>query len=174
MKKILLVLFAFAVFCGHALAADLDWTNMTDDEISAIIAAGQAELASRNPVSSDDVLHMTEGTVLLDQNGILVTLSGKIETMGSMMQLEVIIENNSSDPIYLNVTGSSINGWEVFGSGVADIGAGKKKKGDLMFILSDAEIERPDQIEELELTLSVANADTWNKIFDADTITLVP
>ena len=81
MKKILLVLSTFAVFCGNAFAADFDWTNMTDDEINAIIAAGQAELANRNPVSSDGVLHMTEETVLLDQNGILVTLSGKIETM---------------------------------------------------------------------------------------------
>lgn len=174
MKKIMIALLILAIFCTNAFAAELDWAGMTDEEIKAIIEAGQAELASRNPVLTDGVLHMTAGTVLLDQNDILVTLSGKIETMGAMMQLEVIIENNSSDPIYLNVTGSSINGWEVFGVGVADIGAGKKKKGDLMFTLSDAEIERPDQIEELELTLSVANADTWGKIFDADTLTLVP
>lgn len=174
MKKLLIVLLALTVFCSIASAADLDWANMTDDEITTIIAAGQAELASRNPAPADGVLHMTEGTVLVEQGGILVTLTGKIETMGTIMELEVIIENNSSEPIYLNVTGSTVNGWEVFGAGVADIGAGKKKKGDLMFNLDDAEIDRPDQIEEMELTLSVANADTWSKIFDTDTITLVP
>ena len=128
MKKLLIVLLVLTVFCSSAFAADLDWANMTDDEINAIIAAGQAELASRSPAPADGALHMTEGTVLVDQGGILVTLTGNIETMGTMMQLEVIIENNSSEPIYLNVTGSTINGWEVFGVGVADIGAGKKKK----------------------------------------------
>ena len=174
MKKSLIILLVLAFFCVNAFAADLDWSSMSDDEISAIIAAGQAELASRNPAPTGDALHMTKDTVLLDRDGILVTLTGKVETMGSLIQMEVIIENNSSDPIYLNVTGSSINGWEVFGAGVADIGAGKKKKGDLMFTLEDAEIDNPEQIEELELTLSVANADTWNTIFTADTLTLVP
>ena len=35
-------------------------------------------------------------------------------------------------------------------------------------------INSPSEIEELELTLSVANADTWSTIFNADTVTLVP
>ena len=90
------------------------------------------------------------------------------------MTLEVIVENNSAEPIFLNVHSSSINGWEVFGAGISDIGAGKKKKGDLMFTLDDAGISSPSEIEELELTLSVANADTWSTTFTTDTITLAP
>ena len=167
---------------AFACAEGLDYASMSDDELQAIISAATEELNSRNPseveASTDGALHMVEGTVLLDQNNITVTLTGNINAYGSddsaFMELEAIIENNSSDPIYVNVDGCSINGWEVFGAGISDIGSGKKKKGDFMFMISDAEITRPDQIEEMEISFSIANADNWNTIFKTDTITLVP
>ena len=173
MKKCIALVLMFTLMSAVALASELDWPSMSDDEIRAIIAEGQAELNKRTP-AADGALHIAEGTVLIDQGDILVTLTGNVDTMGSLMELEVIIENNSAEPIYVNVTGSSINGWEVFGAGVADIGAGKKKKGSLMFTLEDANINSPSEIEELELTLSVSNADTWSNIFTLEPITLVP
>lgn len=173
LRKIMAVVLVMALCASAALASEIDWAGMTDDEIRAIIAEAQAELAKRAPVA-EGTLPIADGTVLIDQGDILVTLTGKVETMGTLMELEVIVENNSDTPIYVNVTGSSINGWEVFGAGIADIGAGKKKKGDLMFTLDDASINSPSEIDELELTLSVADADSWNTIFTADTVTLVP
>ena len=173
MKKIAAMILVMALCASAAFAAEIDWASMTDDEIRAIIAEAQGELAKRAPVA-EGALPIAEGTVLIDQGGILVTLTGKVETMGTLMELEVIVENNSDTPIYVNVTRSSINGLELFGAGIADIGAGKKKKGDLMFTLEDASINSPSEIEELEMTLSVANADTWSTIFNADTVTLVP
>ena len=173
LRKIMTVVIVMVLCASSALASEIDWGSMTEDEIRAVIAEAQDELAKRAPVA-EGTLPIAEGTVLIDQGGILVTLTGKVETMGTLMELEVIVENNSNTPIYVNVTGSSINGWEVFGAGIADIGAGKKKKGDLMFTLDDASINSPSEIEELELTLSVADADSWSTIFTADTVTLVP
>ena len=173
MKKWIALILVFTMMSTVAFASELDWSSMTDDEIRAIITEAQEELAKRTP-AVEGALHIAEGTVLINQDNILVTLTGNVETMGSLMQLEVIIENNGTEPIYVNVTGSSINGWEVFGAGVADIGAGKKKKGDLMFTLEDADISSPSEVEELELTLSVANADTWNTMFTTEAMTLVP
>lgn len=173
MKKWIALILVFALMSTVALASENDWSSMTDDDIRAIIAEAQDELAKRTPIA-EGTLPIADGTVLINQNGILVTLTGKVETMGSIMKLEVIIENKGTEPIYVNVTGSSINGWEVFGAGVADIGAGKKKKGDLMFTLEDADISSPTEIEELELTLSVANADTWSTMFTTEAMVLVP
>jgi len=171
---ILLSVFSFA------MAENLDYSSMTDDELRTVISAATEELNSRQ--TSDDApdgaLHMVEGTILLNQNDITVTLTGNINSFGSsdsaFMELEAIVENNSSNPIYVNVDGSSINGWEVFGAGIADIGAGKKKKGTFSFMLSDAEISKPEDIEGLEVTFSVANADNWSTIFKADPIVLIP
>ncbi|MBR2700162.1 MAG: hypothetical protein IKE76_16400 [Clostridia bacterium] len=124
--------------------------------------------------SANNALQIAEGTVILDQEGVRVTLTGKVDTFGTMMMLEVIVENNRTEDIYVNVSGSSINGWDVFGVGIADISAGKKKKSDLSFNISDASIENPNQIENMEIQLSVANAKTWMTIFEADSIALVP
>lgn len=173
MKKLFSLVLILALCGSVALASDIDWGSMNDEEIKTIISEAQNELAKRNPVA-EGTLPIAEGTVLIDRDGILVTLTGKIETLGTLMELEVIVENNSAEPVYVNVSSSSINGWEVFGAGVADIGAGKKKKGDLMFTLDDANIGSPSEIEALELVLSVANADTWSTIFTADSVTLVP
>lgn len=173
MKKLIALLLALLFCACAASASEIDWSGMTDDEIKGIIAEAQAELSKRSP-AVEGALPIAEGTVLLDRDGILATLTGKVDTLGSLMTLEVIVENNSAEPIFLNVHSSSINGWEVFGAGISDIGAGKKKKGDLMFTLDDAGISSPSEIEELELTLSVANADTWSTTFTTDTITLAP
>lgn len=172
MKRIIALIFVL-LLCGSALAATIDWSAMSDDEIRAAISEANAELSKRVSATGG-ALRMSEGTVLINQQGVLVTLTGNVETMGSFMELEVIVENNSDEPIYVNVSSSSINGWEVFGSGIADIGVGKKKKGDLMFSMSDADINSPSQIEGLELTLSVANADTWRTTFTTEPLTLVP
>ena len=172
MKRLFALVLAMTLIGSSALALEIDWSTLSDDEIRTVIAEAQTELSSRAPLP-EGTLPIADGTVLLDQDGILVTLTGKVETMGTLMELEVIVENNSSKGIYVNVSSSSINGWEVFGAGIADIGAGKKKKGDLMFTLDDASISSPSEIEELELTLSVADADSWMTIFDADTVVLV-
>jgi len=182
MRKVItstLVLILVSLFI-FASAEGLDYTNLSDAELQAIISAATEELNSRHAsdTSTDGALHMVEGTVLLDQNNITVTLTGNIESYGSsesaFMELEAIVENNSSDPIYVNVDSSSINGWEVFGAGIADIGAGKKKKGTFTFMISDAEISKPEDIEELEVSFSISNVDNWNTIFRTDTVILVP
>ena len=47
MKK-LIALILVLLFCGSAMAATVDWSSMTDNEINAEIAAAQAELESRD------------------------------------------------------------------------------------------------------------------------------
>jgi len=44
----------------------------------------------------------------------------------------------------------------------------------LMFNLADASIDEPNQINNLEMKLTIAKAQNWMKIFDVGPITLVP
>ena len=46
MKRLIAMLLVL-MLCGSAMAATVDWSSMTDDEINAEIAAAQAELRSR-------------------------------------------------------------------------------------------------------------------------------
>ena len=47
MKKLLVILIVLLLACGSALASDIDWESMTDEEITAAIAEAQAVLDSR-------------------------------------------------------------------------------------------------------------------------------
>ena len=52
MKK-LIALVLVLLLCGSAMAATVDWSSMTDEEINAEIAAAQAELESRGAAPAD-------------------------------------------------------------------------------------------------------------------------
>ena len=54
MKK-LITLILVLLLCSSAMAATVDWSSMTDDEINAEIAAAQAELESRGIVAEEPV-----------------------------------------------------------------------------------------------------------------------
>ena len=48
MKKIVSMLVILALSCGFALAEGIDWASMTEEQISAALEAGQAELEARS------------------------------------------------------------------------------------------------------------------------------
>jgi len=54
MKK-LIALMLVLLLCSSAMAATVDWSSMTDDEINAEIAAAQAELESRGVAAEEPV-----------------------------------------------------------------------------------------------------------------------
>ena len=54
MKK-LITLILVLLLCSSAMAATVDWSSMTDDEITAEIAAAQAELESRGITAEEPV-----------------------------------------------------------------------------------------------------------------------
>ena len=58
MKK-LIALVLILMLCGSAMAATVDWSSMTDDEINSEIAAAQAELESRGVAPAEAAGYQT-------------------------------------------------------------------------------------------------------------------
>ena len=58
MKK-LIALILVLLLCGSAMAATVDWSSMTDEEINAEIAAAQAELESRGAAPAEAAGYQT-------------------------------------------------------------------------------------------------------------------
>ena len=170
MKKILaLVMVLVCVFCwSFACAEGLDFASMSDEQLQAIIDGAKAELSSRNGgVAADGVL--------IDQDGVKVYLTGKHEVWGYdsyYLDLEVVVENNSGKTVSILVDTASVNGWNVYGSGISDTGAGKKQKGSLEVCLTDAEISTYEEVEEIEFNFTIYDSDAWETISNVDTVTL--
>jgi len=170
MKKILaLVMVLVCIFCwGFASAEGLDFASMSDEQLQAIIDGAKAELSSRNGGAVAD-------GVLIDQDGVKVYLTGEYEVWGYdsfYLSLEAIIENNSDRGISVDFMSASINGWEVYGSGIYDTGSGKKQKGVFEFNLSDAGISTYEEVEEIEMNFYFFDSESYDTIKEFDPITL--
>lgn len=171
MKRIIATLLLIALFltANPTFAEGLDFASMNDEQLQAIIDGAKAELSNRNGNSSTS-------DVLIDQNGIKMYMTGNHEIWGSddyYYDMEVVVENNSDKPISIDFESASINGWEVYASGVYDTGAGKKQKGNLEFKISDADISSIEEIEEMELFFYIFDNESYNTLYKLDPITLV-
>lgn len=170
-KKVLAMAAALALLCTPCLADGLDYASMSDEELHAVVDGARNELASRE-------LTMAGDTVLLDQDGVKVYLTGEksISPFGSytFLRLETIVVNDSDVNASVSIESASVNGWEISGTGITKTSAGKKQKGDLSFDIAPSGAQSLEEIEDLEITLRLSDSDTFRFYGDPVTITLHP
>ena len=96
MKKIAAMIIMMALCASAAFAAEIDWASMTDDEIRAIIAEAQGELAKRAPIA-EDTLPIAEGTVLNN-------VSNRTVSSENVRRLVMLVLNDSLSVHAVNIT----------------------------------------------------------------------
>lgn len=172
MKRIFALCLALLMFIAipcEAFADLPDFAAMSDEELQELVNAARNELARR-------VMAAEENTVLYDQGGIQIYLTGKqyVEDYGdsSSLYLEVVIINDSDKNIGIMMASSSINGWEIYGWGTDGISAGKKKKAEFEFNASDADVFAIEEVEDLEMQMNIYDGDTYETISKLDPITV--
>ncbi len=163
MKKFISILLALILLGGLAMAEGIDYASMTDAELHAVLDGVRNELAKRDLKAGDKVL-------LFEQNGVSVYLTGEyhVDSWGEgkqVLQLEAIVVNESESKISVYIDTVSVNGWEVYGGCIIDINPGKKKKGDFEIRLYDADITSYEEIEDIEFTFDISDADAYKTIF---------
>ena len=189
MKKVISVLLTLMMFCmsGLAFADDAatttdtaatdamgesvvanDLSKFSDDDLRAALSAIRNELTRRSLVTD-------EKTVIFDQDGIQVYLTGEYEVWGSdtkYITFNAVVINDSESNIGVSLDDVSINGWNVYGSGIYDTVAGKKQKSGIEFNLTDAEISSFEEIEDIEFVVSAYDSDSYDTIATSDVVTL--
>lgn len=174
MKKLILTILILAMILPQAtaLAANVDWKSMSDQEITDTINAGRIELASRMPENQD---HIT----IVNQDGIEIYLTGKYTvddgySNGSIyIRLEAVVVNGTD--VVLNITdnGTCINGWNVDTTGIYDTPAGRKQKDNITVRISDADITSFDEITDIEFVLTAYEADNYSNRIELAPFTYV-
>lgn len=185
MKKVLSILLAMMMVCVSGLsladgaseseaaaASDSvvanDLSKFSDDDLRAALSAIRNELTRRSLVTD-------EKTVIFDQDGIQIYLTGEHEVWGSdtkYITFTAVVINDSESKIGVSLDDVSINGWNVYGSGIYDTDAGKKQKSNIEFNLTDAEISSFEEIEDIEFVVSVYDSDSYDTIATSDVVTL--
>ena len=164
----LVMLFTAAFPCAASAEAP-DFSAASEVEILEVLNAIRNELVSRNLIQHEDL-------VLVDENGVKVYLTGKYEieeySSGSIyVELEAVVINDTDKKIGVRTDSSSVNGWDVDSSGISDISAGKKKKGEIELKISDADISTYEEIEDVELTMLVYDGENFQTMFITQPIT---
>lgn len=172
MKRIFALCLALLLFIAipcEAFAELPDFAAMSDEELQELVNAARNELARRG-------LAAEEGTVIYDEDGIQIYLTGKqyVEDYGdsSTLYVEVVIINDSDKDIGIMMESSTINGWEIYGWGTDDISAGKKKKAEFEFNASDADVFAIEEVEDIEMQMNIYDSETYETIKKLDPITI--
>lgn len=160
MKRMIAALLAtLLLLTVCAFAEGTDFASMTDEELHALVDGARNELANRE-------LSATADTVLVDQDGVKVYLTGenRVSSSGTYLYLEAVVVNDSDKKVSVGVDTSSINGWDVYGGGIGETNSGKKQKGEFSFSLEDADISSYEELEDLEMELYLYDADAYERI----------
>lgn len=161
MKKLLTFILAVVLLVPAIAFAEVDWTGMTVEDIQDEINRARAEILTRD-IKTDE-----KGTVILDANGIVVSITSaevKDSYDGTKyLSLKFTAVNNSSEAVGFRTDKVYLNGWEISGSISASLDAGMKaKKEDNFYSIDvDADVSSYEELEELKLIMLTYDANTY-------------
>lgn len=174
MKRLFSILVVLMlVFSTAALAEGIDFASMDDAALQALIDGARNELEKRGKTNGEQTVE--ENTVLFEENGVTVYLTGEHEVWGSdsyYLDLGVVLVNNSDKTVSVLIDTAYVNGWEVYGGGITDTGAGKKQQAVLDFCISDANISTYEEVEEIEMNFIIIDSDTYDTIAELEPVVI--
>lgn len=118
------------------------------------------------PSSSED------RNVLVDESGIKITYTGMEMTEEGNAELKMTVENNSEQPILVNVQDFSANSMMMNAMFATQVTPGKKSNDALTIYASTLEENGVTAVESVEFSLVVFNDDTLDIITETDLLTL--
>lgn len=165
MKRFLaVVLMVFLmVGCFPAYADNIDLSAMSEDELKALIDDARLELVKYHPAAVD-------GTVLYEDENVKITFTGNVELNEyDSLRIDVIVENYSDHNLSVILQNVSCNGWAIW-DGSVRVPANKKAKDtfDFMDAVTEAELGKAEDVQDIEADLSYIDTDTWDTVGDGD------
>lgn len=155
MKKILVILLAVLILTA-ALAEEIEWSSLTDDEITAIIQAGQQELKARQTDNADEIIAFNDD----DRELILSNPhAGNYFNIENSVVFDALYTNNSDNNDQLVINGVYVNNWDTETVQYYDAPSGKKVKSDLVISLDNTDITSFDEIEIIQIEFGYLTED---------------
>lgn len=173
MKKIVTIILTFMLITNISMAFAADYSSMTDEQLKEAYSVIRNELLVRGFKAENK-------KVIVDQNGIQIYINGdiKLEKKYSWdttfsLYIPIVFINNSSVVTNMIVKYASVNGWKTDSSDdIGSVPAGKKAKGNLIFELTDTDVEKLSDFADVEFSVNVYNDNTWKDLFTTEPITI--
>lgn len=160
-------LFTFALF---AMGSGSTGGSTVDKEIvGATNGADNANADSSQEVSGDVIT--VEQTVLVDQDGVVITATGMDESIFGP-ELKLLIENNSDTNLTFQVRNASVNGYMADTMMSEDVAAGKKSNTEITFTTKGLKECGIDTFANMEFSFHIFTTDGWDDYLDTDVVTV--
>ncbi len=147
----------------------VDLAGMSDADLNALGNRVSRELDRR--VMEEAGVTLENGTVVVDQNGVRMTLYEDTVRIGDgTLRIDATVENGSDRDLTLDIVLAEINGLSVLGHGVYDVYAGESVVDYIIFEAEgDAEVAAALAApRSLRFTIWAYDIDTGETFFTAD------
>jgi len=139
----------------------------TEEENSEVVTLEEAK-----PTSTPDNKVNVEEQVLLEQDGVLITLKSLSYDGFFGPSLKVLIENKSEKDITVQVRKTVVNDVMVDTLFSSDVAAGKKANDEITYMGSDLKEANIETIKSFELVLILIDPDSFDTIFETEPLTI--
>ena len=151
---------------------NVDESKSTAQTTSTIANNDEKETENTGTEKKIDSGVSLEEQIILDQDGILITVKSLDTKSLFGPEIKLAFENSSDEPVMIQTRNSSVNGIMVDFMLSCEIDAGKKAN-DSITIFGDALRTADIQvIKDIEFNFVVMNKDSWDTLFDSETIQL--
>ncbi len=137
---------------------------------AASSAAPASSSAAAQPAAPAEAT--IEEQVLYEKDGLKIT--AKSLALGGLFgpELKVLVENDGTQNVTVQVRRVSVNGYMADSSFSCDVAAGKKVNDEISFMDSTLEACGIDTITDIELSFHVFTTEGWDTLDDSDLIQL--
>jgi hypothetical protein len=177
-KKSLFKRWWFWVIAAVLVIGIISLPGSEDENEDNYISPSPTSQADNTPETSDNDKNTipenkdiaVEEQVLLNQNGVVITL--KSLSTDSLMgpSLNLLIENNSDGNITAQIRNASVNGVMIENIFSCEVVAGKKANDKITFMSSELELAGIEIIKDIEFIFHIFDTESFETIFDSDIV----
>lgn len=170
--KVLSLVAALSVFTTMLVGCgtETETNTSTDKEITSVDSStGSTENPTTQSTSKEDVT--VENQVILDESDVKITVTGLEDGLFGT-DLKVLIENNSTQDLTVQVREASVNGYMVEPMISSDVAAGKKVNDTITFSTSALKDCGITEIADMNFAFHIFTTADWKDYLDTDIITV--
>lgn len=166
-----LTLALILVFSLSACGGSSTQKPITDDESTQTSTVDQSTTQESESTAETTAVTI-ENTVLLDQNGLIITAKELVDDSIWGMGVKVLIENNTEENLGVQCNSLIVNNYMITDLFSCSVAAGKKANDTIYLSSSGLEAAGITTISDIVISFHVYDSDTYDTLFDTDEIEL--
>lgn len=169
-KKVLALILALVItFSLSACGEDSVKKLITDTQSTQSSVSDQSTAQVENSSAKNVSI---ENTVLLNQDGIIVTAKDLVDDSILGTGIEVLVENNTDKNLSVRCNSLIVNNYMITNIFSCSVAAGKKANDTIYLSSSELKAAGITTISDIILSFHVSSSDTFDTLFDTDEIEL--